>query len=326
MNSTAIWFDGPEKKLDIFLLPPRPDLSDCPDSLWEHIVNASNARIVSKITSGKTVAYILSESSLFIWPTRILMMTCGNSNPIRALPELLGVLNKKSIARFCYERKTFSLSTQQSPAFEEDVNRLHNFFPGHHRRLGSATDDRVDLYYAFPDYSSPARKPVEPEATLQLLMHDMDPTLIDIFSSKKDASGELAAKLSGLDAIYPRMLTDSHLFVPCGFSMNGIRDNDYFSIHVTPQPEGSYASFETSVIDNDYPGKIERMVSIFKPEKFSVVLRTSLDNGCLPLHLTVKVDLQGYCETGYRRYELDPGYRVTFLNYQTDSRRRNDEF
>jgi S-adenosylmethionine decarboxylase len=77
---------------------------------------------------------------------------------------------------------------------------------------------------------------------------------------------------------------DAYLFTPCGFSANGVipapdqagTATHYFTVHVTPEPHCSYASFETNV-----PGRqtgretvevIQHVVDIFKPGRFSVTL------------------------------------------------------
>jgi S-adenosylmethionine decarboxylase len=81
---------------------------------------------------------------------------------------------------------------------------------------------------------------------------------------------------------------DSYLFSPCGFSANGVvpappSDNGekpgathYFTVHVTPEPGFSFASFETNV-PGGQKGRttaeiIEHVVNIFRPGRFSVTL------------------------------------------------------
>ncbi len=40
---------------------------------------------------------------------------------------------------------------------------------------------------------------------------------------------------------------DDHYFRPSGYSLNAVRDDDYVTVHVTPDDHGSYASLELSV-------------------------------------------------------------------------------
>ena len=115
--------------------------------------------------------------------------------------------------------------------------------------------------------------------------------LTDDLTTEGHALGQLITEASGLADIYPRTRypdakIDSYLFDPCGFSANGVvptmngpagaSETHYFTIHVTPEPHCSYASFETNVpakpCDRDTSDIIEHVVSIFRPGRFSVTL------------------------------------------------------
>ena len=52
---------------------------------------------------------------------------------------------------------------------------------------------------------------------------------------------------SGISAIFPDADIHGWQFEPCGYSCNGMMDNSYFTIHVTPEAESSYVSFGTNV-------------------------------------------------------------------------------
>ena len=113
----------------------------------------------------------------------------------------------------------------------------------------------------------------------------------DDLTTEGHVLGYLITEASGLADIYPRnrypdAKIDSYLFDPCGFSANGVvpsmdgssgtSETHYFTIHVTPEPHCSYASFETNVpakqSDRDTSDIIEHVVSIFRPGRFSVTL------------------------------------------------------
>ena len=84
-------------------------------------------------------------------------------------------------------------------------------------------------------------------------------------------------------AKYPDARIDAYLFTPCGFSANGVvpasngvTSTHYFSVHVTPEPHCSYASFETNVpsmqTGREIADAVEQVIGIFKPGRFSVTL------------------------------------------------------
>lgn len=107
------------------------------------------------------------------------------------------------------------------------------------------------------------------------------------------ALGSVVSENCGLNNVYPTSVypdarVDAYLFSPCGFSANGVvpappsGDNEkpgathYFTVHVTPEPGFSFASFETNV-PGGQKGRttaeiIEHVVNIFRPGRFSVTL------------------------------------------------------
>ncbi|TVY81102.1 S-adenosylmethionine decarboxylase proenzyme, partial [Lachnellula suecica] len=118
---------------------------------------------------------------------------------------------------------------------------------------------------------------------------DDDVEFPEELSTEGHALGTVVSEACGLSDVYPTSRypdarVDAYLFTPCGFSANGVipapdqagTATHYFTVHVTPEPQCSYASFETNV-----PGRqsgretvevIEHVVNIFKPGRFSVTL------------------------------------------------------
>ena len=116
---------------------------------------------------------------------------------------------------------------------------------------------------------------------------DEDPFPTEL-TTEGHALGTVVSECSGLADVYPASKypdarVDAYLFTPCGFSANGVipapqgpRATHYFTVHVTPEPQCSYASFETNV-PSQQTGRetaevVEQVVSIFKPGRFSVTL------------------------------------------------------
>lgn len=155
------------------------------------------------------------------------------------------------------------------------------------------------------------------------------------------ALGTVVADTSGLSDVYPLerypdARVDAYLFTPCGFSANGVvpaaggsRGCHYFTVHVTPEPQCSYASFETNVpcqqSGRETADVVEQVVAIFKPGRFSVTLfetkaeTQTADPTQLP---AIKRKASGRMDSipGYRRvdrivHDLD-GYELVFRHYE----------
>ena len=163
------------------------------------------------------------------------------------------------------------------------------------------------------------------------------------------ALGSVVTKACGLADVYPTSSypgarIDSYLFSPCGFSANAIIPSPdpkiptthYFTVHVTPEPHCSYASFETNV-----PGRqsmagretaevVEHVVGIFRPGRFSVTLfeakNSMVDHGwydATAAKRSARMDnILGYRRVDKIRHDLD-GYDLVFRYYVREDWRGN---
>jgi len=111
----------------------------------------------------------------------------------------------------------------------------------------------------------------EPDQTLEIMMSDLDPEVMKIFTKEVSATAAEATQKSGIDKILPNVTIDDYLFDPCGYSMNGILKNgEYMTIHITPEAEFSYVSFESNIPQSSYMDVIMRVLDTFRPGKFIV--------------------------------------------------------
>ncbi|PYH36940.1 adenosylmethionine decarboxylase SPE2 [Aspergillus neoniger CBS 115656] len=195
-------------------------------------------------------------------------------------------------------------------------------------------DDHVDVFSNnsdMDDVSSNGSRVLPPELT-----------------TEGHALGTVVSESCGLSDVYPKSKfpesrIDAYLFTPCGFSANGViptpdqnTGTHYFTVHVTPEPHCSYASFETNV-PHSQNGQttqeiIQQVVNIFKPGRFTVTLfeakpETTTADGELDHIKEVKyIERQAARRTkmenvaGYRRvdrivHDLD-GYDLVFRYYE----------
>lgn len=129
---------------------------------------------------------------------------------------------------------------------------------------------------------------------------------------------------------YPDARIDAYLFTPCGYSANGVvpmpgdgESTNYWTVHVTPEPHCSYASFETNV-PTHHTGRatvdvVEQVVNVFKPGRFSVTLFEAKGEEDA---LSVKRDRQMDFVKGYRRMERIvhdlEGYELVFRYFERE--------
>ena len=129
---------------------------------------------------------------------------------------------------------------------------------------------------------------------------------------------------------YPDARIDSYLFTPCGYSANGVvptpgdgESTNYWTVHVTPEPQCSYASFETNVptkhAGRDTVEVVQQVVRIFKPGRFSVTLfEAKNEDG----RLAAKKDKRMDSIKDYRRVERIvhdlEGYELVFRHFERE--------
>jgi S-adenosylmethionine decarboxylase len=304
-------FEGPEKKLEIVLFAPQTGLRNNTDGRWDRVVRASGAEILKRESVDKLDSYLLSESSLFVWDDRILIITCGRTTPVCALPIILEYVEKDRVAFLIYKRKNLNFPAEQPTNFEQDRAYLSRYFAGRTIRLGPAIRDHIHVFYYANSHKAPSA-----DACLRVLMHDIDPAVGKIFfQHAKTRNAFKNETLSRLTELYPAMVIDNHFFYPQGYSLNGISEKGYYTIHITPQRQGSYASFETNVIERDYSRVIGEIISIFNPHRFSLVLTSSRNGRCVSLHNSLADQPPDYQVSDSMQYEFDHNYITSFSNY-----------
>lgn len=79
-------------------------------------------------------------------------------------------------------------------------------------------------------------------------------------------------RASGISNLLPGSQIQEFCFDPCGYSMNGLLFDAYWTIHITPESHCSYASFETNVRMTNFTPLIKAVLAIFRPRKFTMTL------------------------------------------------------
>ena len=74
-GSVCSFFEGTEKKLELSVDPSAPSLRRIGQAYWTAVVRRVGADVLSRLTSESCAAYLLSESSLFVFDHHLMMMT-----------------------------------------------------------------------------------------------------------------------------------------------------------------------------------------------------------------------------------------------------------
>jgi ornithine decarboxylase len=137
-------FEGSEKRVEIdFMASPAspPDgLRALPRDALDELMSLAACTIVSSRTNAHLDAYVLSESSLFVYPTKWVLKTCGTTKLLNAVPRLLEMAAERlSMApRRCkYSRASFLFPDQQPTPYREGFDQEARFLRTHFGHLGN---------------------------------------------------------------------------------------------------------------------------------------------------------------------------------------------
>lgn len=109
--------------------------------------------------------------------------------------------------------------------------------------------------------------------TLEIMMTDLDGEKMKLFFNEGSEDAEKVTKQSGIADLFPGAVLNGHLFSPCGYSLNGLVGEAYFTIHITPEDKHSYVSFETNMVLEgvEFRNLLYHVLGLFKPRQFMLV-------------------------------------------------------
>ncbi|KAF2358874.1 S-adenosylmethionine decarboxylase [Trinorchestia longiramus] len=284
VNSENDFFEGVEKLLEVWFVRKDGKTSNCDlrkisRSQLQQLMEVVKCEIISCTSSEDMDAYVLRTVCV---GSRIQTDPTARSTSVGSHFSVFEIL-----ADLYYSRKNFKRpELQMTPhrTFKEEAAILDALFPnGRAYCMGSL--NRADCWYLYTASLSDAaagslvlrnnrvKKQMESDQTLEVLMTDLDQDKMAYFFQVNCGSAAEATRRSGIDKLVPGVVIDDYLFEPCGYSMNGVLRSvagGYMTIHITPEPQFSYVSFETNITHKSYKELILRVIKTFGPKQFVV--------------------------------------------------------
>ncbi len=296
------FFEGPEKKLELVFKAEVGNLLKKPYAFWNDLVSLVRAKILSSIESKTCKAFLLSESSLFVWKNRIILITCGTTRLIAAVEYLVSTFGKDLLEEVFYERKNeYEPSLQKSSALD-DMICLKKILGGSTHRLGRKDDHHVHIFNNYFNENKSSTK----VNTLELLMYGLQGEFKNFFMNDPALQEKV---LSSLKEILFEFKFDSYFFKPEGFSFNALNGDQYATMHVTPQGFESYVSFELDQVDVKKAIKIvEKLLYLYKPVSYDIILFSQEDE-------SLDMDFEKYEVKQVSKLETESGYNILYSHF-----------
>eukprot|EP00586_Coscinodiscus_wailesii_P004160 CAMPEP_0172486678 /NCGR_PEP_ID=MMETSP1066-20121228/15344_1 /TAXON_ID=671091 /ORGANISM="Coscinodiscus wailesii, Strain CCMP2513" /LENGTH=420 /DNA_ID=CAMNT_0013252773 /DNA_START=214 /DNA_END=1476 /DNA_ORIENTATION=- len=301
-------FEGPEKTLEMCFRridgsidptgpspPEKVGLRSLSRADLDKICRRARCTILSSIHNQYLDAYVLSESSLFVYPYMLVIKTCGTTTLLRCVATVLDLAKRCGLELdwVGYSRKNFNFPGDQCfphQSFFQEMEYLGSHkklcerLDGNGYTLGPVTGDHFFVFVA--DQTVRSKNHVDTDRVLNIMMFDIDPTVARLFyydeyeqrrfnESEEEAVRRISKAQtckSGIDALCPGAVIDPRAFEPCGYSMNAMLFRSYTTMHITPEDGSSYASFETNQQVASYSSLINNVVRTFRPKRFVMTL------------------------------------------------------
>lgn len=296
------FFEGTEKRIEI-------DFHGCGDlrqisrEAWDEVIRLSKTQILKTTATKEFTSFLLSESSLVVYPRKAVLKTCGGTVPLNAVTRMMELAAHFSLEPewLCYSRKNFLEPHSQPPehaSHDTEISKCRQVCRGigDSFLLGPTTGEHWLLYDCAFDKDLDCS--AHAEFHVDLMMYGLPADVRNHFFTFEPEGSLLAAammtKTSGLGELADSIqaVVDDYSFAPCGYSANmHTRCGAYAIVHVTPQEECSYASFETNFGSSRQVGSkgdvsrtlnalVGQVLNVFRPAKFTMTLFT--DQGAEP--------------------------------------------
>lgn len=294
-------FEGSEKKIEVVVTDTFPSLRSLGRGFWIDVVSKARASLLSSISNEWCDAYLLSESSLFVWDHRMLMLTCGVTTLVDAAIYVLQHIPAKDILFASYQRKNEYIPHLQKSTFEQDWKQLCGYLSGQALRLGNLDSHHCYIFHTDKPYQGHIH-----DSTSELLMYHIRGEVADYLLGPNQTRDGIRGRLE-LKQLLPDYILDDYVFSPFGYSLNAISGRYYATIHVTPQSDISYVSFETNQPLSTQATNLSKWLDILQPGSWDIIGFNSIPN--MP-------DMPGVFRLGAKEQRLSCGYTMLFHHYQ----------
>ncbi|KAG8373017.1 hypothetical protein BUALT_Bualt12G0127200 [Buddleja alternifolia] len=302
----ASGFEGFEKRVELRFSGNDPatgkGLRRLDFFLLEKVLHAVQCTVVSAVGNKYFDSYVLSESSLFVYPRKVIIKTCGTTQLLKSVRLLVdhAITLGLTLCGCRYTRGSFIFPDAQPyphTSFNEEVMYLEQNLPKNLScKRGSIMNSKScykwHVFTACDEGCTVGMEDMHADDhlyTVEICMTELDPVLAKKFFRRfgdgktGDSAGREMTEVTGIRNVNKNALICDYAFDPCGYSMNGIDGNRYSTVHVTPEDGFSYASFECvgSIYDdkNEILEVLKKVTKIFGPAELSVSTTSTTGHG-----------------------------------------------
>ena len=305
LEENLSFFEGAEKKVEIVVTEGCDTLLSWPSQRWTELLRPCGASILSEMENRQLKAFLLSESSMFVWDNRILLLTCGQTRLIESILRFVKEIGAEHIKSIIFQRKNEHLSHLQPSDFYSDVEKMRTLVDGKALRFG-----KIHGHHNLLFHSNRPFYPDENDTTIEFLMYDLGQGFANFLTRPRTGPQEIRSHFL-FEGVLGDFSVDDFCFSPCGYSLNAIQGQNYYTVHITPQGLSSYASFETNIpMDASVEKVFHHLLDILNPSSFDLMTF----NNRYSFHFE-----RPYFQVNHSGERLSNGYNVDFHSFYKES-------
>lgn len=298
-----MFFEGSEKKSEIIIDAKQMSLiDDLADDFWQEFVQCCNAKILSMIENEDCKAFLLSESSLFVWHDRLLILTCGNTRLVHSVEYFIQHIGMDKIHQITYQRKNEYFAHAQLSSFGDDVVLLGQQVKGKAFRFGELDGHHNYIFHQDNHFQVSAE-----DKSYELIAYQISQQASEKLTTAGLTSGEIRTFLQ-LERLLSGFIFDDFVFTPFGYSINAIKGKQYLTIHITPQANSSYVSIQANI---NLIALAPEFLTILSPKSIDLLSFNEFEfTELIHAHMP-----KNYLSKSLFQQHLSNNYLVCFANY-----------
>ena len=249
-----MFYEGSEKRLEI---TSTLNLLEFENDFWQEMVKQADAYIISEVENDHLKAFLLSESSLFVWKHRILLITCGETHLLQASLFFQKMVKRSEITSLLFQRHQAHYPERQKSSFQQDSLQLQKELKGDSHHWSENYCGDIFLF---------GNNQQNHPTTNIFMLHGLAGAFFDKLQNGKVESNVVASTLKLFDH-FDAFNIDQHSFEPKGYSLNAIDGERYFTLHITPEKQSSYMSFESNLSGEEVNVFQAHLIALFRPQR-----------------------------------------------------------
>lgn len=333
-HHTPDFFEGTEKRIEIDFASVQEVDRGCLDvdsSEWREVARTAGTQVLSQKRTAEFDSYLLSESSLLVYPTKVILKTCGRTDPLACIPRITSLAKCVGLEPewSCYSRKNFLAPKRQPEAYQNHLSEIEACegvcATGDAYILGAVTGDHWFMYNSSYIYVDSSKRK---DFTVDIMMYELHEDVRRAFYTEEQEGSQKGAEQmrinSGLADVFRELgMVDDYCFSPCGYSANVHVGDAYCITHVTPEEQCSFASFETN-FGRALPAEecaqalnelSKKVLRIFRPSKFTMTLFYDLGAASALGNAPFESAAGNFIRKNVNTYHFEEDYIATVANY-----------